>query len=124
MIGKAIYTALTGNTALNAILANKVFPVVIPQSDQVPALCYWIGSKEPSNTNDGPSHLDKITLNIHIASMTYNELEDIAEKVRVIIEGVADTSIQSIRFNSENDDYNPEGKAYIRNQTYTARRKR
>lgn len=124
MIGKAIYTALTGNSALNAILVNKVFPVIIPQADQLPALCYYIGAKEPSPTNDGPSKLDKITLNIHIASMTYFELEDIAEKVRVIIEAMTDSNIQSIRFNSENDDYNPEGKAYIRNQTYTARQKR
>jgi len=121
MIGSSIYTALSGNAAVTAIVGTRIYPVVIPQTQSLPALVYSIASTFPTHTNDGPSTLDKFTFSIFCVAKKYNDVEDLAGKVRTALHGYKSSSVQSIRYQGEYDDYEVDTAAYIRVLNFTIR---
>ena len=106
-IGKAIYNILTNNSNVFAIVGNRIFPNVAPQTTQFPFIIYNVVKADPSNTKDGVSTLDVISCMISCYSETYSDCTDLSKKVRISLDRLSGTyaseKIQSIEFTDYND---------------------
>lgn len=128
-IGKAIYDILHSNTDMVAKLQDKVFPLIADNNTTFPFIVYKRTGIIPAYTKDRFSANDSVTVEIIVASDKYNETVEIADLVRLALEGkkgtysniwiedirmvsadedfIEDTFIQTITFNiTTNDKYN------------------
>lgn len=128
-IGKAIYDILHSNTDIVAKLQDKIFPLISEQGTTFPFIVYRRTGIIPAYTKDRYSVNDSVTVEIIVASEKYNESVEIADLVRLALEGkrgtysniwiedirivsadedfMEDTFIQTITFNiTTNDKYN------------------
>jgi hypothetical protein len=78
-IGKAIYTILAGNAEISAIVADKIYPLVIPEDTLLPCICYERNS-DVEYTRDGAG-ISSSSIDITVLSEKYDECIDITTAV-------------------------------------------
>ncbi len=86
-IGKAIYDILHSNTDIVAKLQDKIFPLISEQNTTFPFIVYKRTGIIPAYTKDRYSANDSVTVEIVVASEKYNESVEIADLVRLALEG-------------------------------------
>ena len=108
--GKAIYSILTSDSAVSAIVG------------------YILQNVEPSDTKSGVSTLDEIRYDIVVASETYAEASDLTEKIRTALDRytgtVAGVVIDSIQFQDIDVDNDPATETFVTSSEYIIRVKR
>lgn len=126
--GKAIYTILTENAGVSAIVGNKVYPQIAAQGAAFPFVVYVLQDNSPSDTKSGPSTLDEVRYDIVAAAETYSELSSLTERIRLALDrytgdlgGVEIDSIQFIDLDVDND---PATETYVSSSEYILRVKR
>ena len=126
--GKAIYSILTSNSAVNAIVSGRVYPQIAAQGAAFPFAVYVLQNTDPSDTKSGVSTLDEVRYDIVVASETYAQASDLTEKIRTALDrysgtvsGVVIDSIQFIDLDVDND---PATETYVTSSEYIIRVKR
>ena len=126
--GKAIYTILTEDAGVSAVVGNKVYPQIAAQGAAFPFVVYVLQDNSPSDTKSGVSTLDEIRYDIVAAAETYASLSSLTERIRLAldrytgnIEGVEIDSIQFIDLDVDND---PATETYVSSSEYILRIKR
>lgn len=111
--GKAIYSILTSDSDVNAIVGTRVYPQIAAQGASFPFIVYLLDDLEPSDTKSGVSTLDEVRYEIVAAAETYAVLADLTEKIRTALDrytgtvaGVVIDSIQFTDLDTANDDNN------------------
>jgi len=111
--GKAIYSILTSDSDINAIVGSRVYPQIAAQGASFPFIVYLLDDLEPSDTKSGVSTLDEVRYEIVAAAETYAVLADLTEKIRTALDrytgtvaGVVIDSIQFTDLDTANDDNN------------------
>ena len=109
MIGRLIYSILSSDAALTALVpATKIFPYVLNENTDLPAIVYGIRDVSPEYTKDGWS-LDNIEFTVVVITPSYSELQDIAVIVRDAMElfkgTVGTTTIQRIQMTGMNEQF-------------------
>ncbi len=86
MIGKVIYSLLSTNATLTALVpATKIFPYVLNENTDLPAIVYGISEVSPEYTKDGWAQ-DRIDFTVVSISPSYSDLQDISTAVRGALE--------------------------------------
>ena len=126
--GKAIYTILTEDAGVSAIVGNKVYPQIAAQGAAFPFVVYVLQDNSPSDTKSGVSTLDEVRYDIVAAAETYTELSSLTERIRLALDrytgdlgGVEIDSIQFIDLDVDND---PATETYVSSSEYILRVKR
>ena len=126
--GKAIYSILTNDSDVSAIIGTKVYPQIAAQGAAFPFVVYVLQDNSPSDTKSGVSTLDEVRYDIVAAAETYSELTDLTEKIRTAldrytgtVEGVVVDSIQFTELDVDND---PSTETYVSSSEYILRIKR
>jgi hypothetical protein len=126
--GKAIYTILTEDAGVSAIVGNKVYPQIAAQGAAFPFVVYVLQDNSPSDTKSGPSTLDEVRYDIVAAAETYASLSSLTERIRLALDrytgdlgGVEIDSIQFIDLDVDND---PATETYVSSSEYILRVKR
>ena len=126
--GKAIYTILTTDSAVSAIVSSRVYPQIAAQGAAFPFVVYVINDITPSDTKSGVSTLDEVRYEILAISENYAEAADLNEKIRTALDRytgtVAAVVIDSIQFTELETDYDTASETYIANSEYIIRVKR
>jgi hypothetical protein len=109
MIGRLIYSILSSDAALTALVpATKIFPYVLNENTDLPAIVYGIRDVSPEYTKDGWS-LDNIEFTVVVITPSYSDLQDIAVIVRDAMElfkgTVGTTTIQRIQMTGMNEQF-------------------
>lgn len=52
-LGEAVFAALTADTAVTALVAQRIFPDEVPEGTPMPAVVYQVISDVPENSLDG-----------------------------------------------------------------------
>jgi hypothetical protein len=111
--GKALYSILTSDSDINAIVGTRVYPQIAAQGASFPFIVYLLDDLEPSDTKSGVSTLDEVRYEIVAAAETYAVLADLTEKIRTALDrytgtvaGVVIDSIQFTDLDTANDDNN------------------
>ena len=126
--GKAIYTILTEDAGVSAVVGNKVYPQIAAQGAAFPFVVYVLQDNSPSDTKSGVSTLDEVRYDIVAAAETYATLSSLTERIRLALDrykgtvsGVVVDSIQFIDLDVDND---PATETYVSSSEYILRIKR
>ena len=126
--GKAIYSILTADSDVNAIVSGRVYPQIAAQGAAFPFVVYVINDLTPSDTKSGVSTLDEVRYEVLAIAETYAEAADLNEKVRTALDRytgtVSGVVVDSIQFTELETDYDPAAEVYIANSEYIIRVKR
>ena len=126
--GKAIYTILTDDSDVSAIVGTRVYPQVAAQGAAFPFIVYVLQDTSPSDTKSGVSTLDEVRYDIVVASETYAEASDLTNKIRTALDRytgtVAGVVIDSIQFQDIDADNDPGTETYLTSSEYIIRVKR
>ena len=109
MTGKVIYSLLSSDATLTALVpAAKMFPYVLNENTDLPAIVYGIIDVSPEYTKDGKAQ-DITDFSVISISPSYANLQDIAAAVRGALEmkvGTVGTAlIQHIHMTGMNESY-------------------
>jgi hypothetical protein len=126
--GKAIYSILTSDSDVNAIVGTRVYPQIAAQEAAFPFVVYVLQNVDPSDTKSGVSTFDEVRYDFIVASENYAEASDLTEKIRTALDrysgtvaGVVIDSIQFIDLDVNND---PGTETYLTSAEYIIRVKR
>lgn len=128
-VGKAIYTVLTSDATLAALVSNRVYPATVPARASIPYVVYTQVGNAPTDDKDGPSALDSVMIQVDAYASNKTDSVTITERVRVLLDRlnnqVSGVNIDSVIFDGENDgDYNAQLGVYWTSQDYRFRIKR
>lgn len=96
-ISKDIYTALTTNADLTALINNRVFPIVAEEGTQYPFLTYNRTSITSYRTKCG-IYEDTVNFSVNIITTDYLGGLDIGNLVRVAIEKNLICTIEGLQY--------------------------
>lgn len=126
--GKAIYSILTADSDVNAIVSGRVYPQIAAQGAAFPFVVYVINDLTPSDTKSGVSTLDEVRYEVLAIAETYAEAADLNEKIRTALDRYTGTIsgvvVDSIQFTELETDYDDAAEVYIANSEYIIRVKR
>ena len=126
--GKAIYSILTENAGVSAIVGNKVYPQIAAQGAAFPFVVYVLQDNSPSDTKSGPSTLDEVRYDIVAAAETYADLSSLTERIRLALDrytgDIGGVEIDSIQFIDLDVDNDPATETYVSSSEYILRVKR
>jgi len=122
MIGKLIYSLLSDSAALTALVpTTKIFPYVLNENTDLPAIVYVIESIEPEYTKDGWA-LDSANFLVIAISTDYAGLQSIATEVRAALEmergTVEGITIQHIHITNISEEYNSEVDVFVNRMSF------
>ena len=109
MIEQTVVTVLTANAPVQAIVGNKIFPIVMPEGESVPALVYQKVGTDVINSLDGYSGLESIRLQFSCYAATLLAAKQLAQSVSAALDGSA--MLKCTR-TMEMDDQDPETKNF------------
>ena len=109
LVGKAIYSILSDNAAVDALISDRIYPNVAKQTSAFPFVIYQVTGDSPTDTKDGVSPLDENAILVMCYSQTYTQASDLADKVRIALDRVDGTyegvELQGIQYLSYNEDF-------------------
>lgn len=126
MIGKVIFDIYT-NTTWVTHSPNGCYPGVAPIDKALPFIVYDVADVEPSPTKDSPvSALDTATVNIEVYAKSQIVANIIADTFRAQLDNttpgtINGVNLQSLRFQSQDEDYFDEIEAYVSRLQYKFR---
>ncbi len=82
MVGKAIYSLLSGDGTVTGLVGTKIYPAQLPDDKSHPSIVYRIDNVDPVHTKDGTVKLDIVRSSLDIYSSTYDEANQIADAAR------------------------------------------
>jgi len=115
--GKVIYTVLSTNAAVVALVGTKIFPLVIPEKTTLPCIVYE-RSFANDNTKDGLVGSDS-TINLTVISTDYSNSIAICEAIHAALKGYTSANIRRVQLSNGAETY-LEG-AYVQNLSYTVK---
>lgn len=77
-----LVTALKAAAGVDAIIAGRIFPLLRPQGESLPALVYERISTDPVNSLQGSSGLDGVQLRLTSWAPSYKTAQQLATAVR------------------------------------------
>lgn len=115
-IGLAIYNILNNDSDVVALVSTRIYPNVAKQGSTFPFIVYQTTGVDPTDTKDGVSPMDVNAFEVLCFADSYSGAVDLAQKARIALDRVSGTypattgiKIQSIKFNSVDEDFEIEG---------------
>lgn len=82
----ALYNILSSNSALTAVVGNRINPLRIPETSALPAIAYQVVSNRGNMTKSGPSKSDFTRVQVMIVASTYASAIEVGDLVRNAME--------------------------------------
>ena len=82
-----IYTLLSGDALIAALVATRIYPVILPQDVTLPAISYSRVSGGQVNSFDGYSDLENPRIQIDVWGETYASVQALAALVHTVMDG-------------------------------------
>lgn len=82
-----LYTFVTADTDVAALVGNRMYPVVLPQSVTLPALRYLLSDDVPGQTQEGPDGLWRPRLQFDCYATRRSQARDLARAVLARLNG-------------------------------------
>lgn len=122
MIGASIYTLLSGQAGLTALVGTQIYPVQAPQGKKDPMVIYGITKQEGQHSKDRTSPEDWIEFEVIVYSKDYDNMHSIHKQVRDSLDGKSGTisgnEVSQISFLNYEDGWEEEREAFAGIATY------
>lgn len=122
-IAPAVYNILRNVTAITDIVADRIYPDVLPEQQAYPALVHYVEGMEKVAYTGGTVDTYKITLQIDIYFDVYANGKSLAESIKDTLHNYSGApggvNVKACYFQNEaNNNFIEETKTYIITQTY------
>lgn len=97
MIESDIHNALSGNATVARKVGARIYPLVMPQKPELPAVTYHCNSADPVNDLRGYSGLMNSKVRVNAFATRYDTAKELAEDVHLAMNGA--TAFKSICLN-------------------------
>ena len=126
MIGDVIFSLLSNDVDVAAIVGTKIYQDLAIEDIVYPYIVIDQVNNDPTDCKDGASTLDTLEYDIEIYTKTRDQSTDLGVKVRLALDRYSGTVnskvIQSVKYNNENSDYDDsDGRVYLKVQSYSFR---
>lgn len=95
-VESVIYTALTANTSLAAIVSTRVYPVVAPRAAAMPLITYERAGTDEIPIMSGVDGSLTVRLSIDCWGTTYSGARAVADAVTNVLNGYASTATSPV----------------------------
>jgi len=82
-----IYTLLSGDALISALVSTRIYPVILPQNVTLPAITYSRISGGQINSFSGYSNLENPRIQIDVWGVTYASVQALAALVHTAMDG-------------------------------------
>lgn len=90
-----IFTALTGDTGVSAIVGSRVYPVVIPQKAALPCVTYLRVSGPQEMSLSGHSGLESVRVQVDAWAESYETAKSLASAIQSALLGASTFAVTS-----------------------------
>lgn len=129
MIEPALYSLVTGDAGVSALIATRMYPALMPQNVTLPAVSYSVVVAPGDHHGTAASGYVSAIYRIDCWATTFAAARELAQAVREAIDGyrgtvtpagspLVEVTIGAILLESERDLYEDESRVYRRSQTY------
>lgn len=106
---KVIRSQLIGDSTLSPFIGSRVYPMVAPQSAELPWICFRRSGISREQTMGSPMGTPTVSLELQVFAGTYEDAREIANAVRLVLDGFSgsqdNVNIQQTSLESESDDF-------------------
>lgn len=113
---KLVYTTLTTDAALAALVDGRIYPLRIPQNEALPAITYQQASR-PNGGLRGCGQPDRGLVQVSIFAKSYEQVEAISTAVRRALDGY-EVGQFSIEYENGRDLHDDTSETYFRADDY------
>jgi len=105
-----VYLRLATTPSVAKIVGFQIYPIAVPRTGaSLPFIVYKRANIIRESTLSGPMFMPLVSLQISSWAMTYDAVRELAEAVRLSLDGhtgtLANATIQDMRLVSETDDF-------------------
>ncbi len=112
-IEDGMYTELTSDAGVSALVGTRVHPMLRPKGGTLPAITYQRISSIRDNSLDGPMDYVSYRIQIDCWAGTYAQAKALGDAVRAALNGVSTTlggeAVQFVTLESDNDELENDG---------------
>jgi len=83
----AIRTALVGDANINAIIGDRVYPLLIPQDVAYPAIAYQRISGKNLRSHDGADSLENVRVQLTLVAESFEMVKNLEKEVNRVLDG-------------------------------------
>lgn len=88
MIEKAIYYTLINSTDITDVISDRIYPVVVPQKVEFPAISHSISSSRPEKAKDEESTMTSDIIQIKVMHNEFGIAKTLGETVRELFDNL------------------------------------
>ena len=122
-IDEAVYSALSGNATLTGLISTRIYPLMLPQEVDLPAVTFFRVSNLHNHGMGGDIALMETRLQVSILAASVSLMRAVTDAVRAVLSRWKGTYgsvvIQDSLLDNEMDDFEPETEVYQCIQDYT-----
>lgn len=108
---EALYTKLTGTTAITDLVSTRVYPIQLPQDPTIPAIVYQRVDTPRTHAYTGPTGLARPRFQFDCIGTSYSQAKTLGNTLRQTLDGLRDTIsgvwIQGVMSLNEVDFFDP-----------------
>lgn len=109
---EAIRSRLLGGAAVASLVGTRMYPLVVPQAVDLPAIAYYRVSSFPIMAHDGAVGLTQARLQLTLVGRGYTEAKELADAVRARLNGFRGVSegvtLDAVTLTDEADEDMPD----------------
>ena len=88
---QALRKILTDNAAVSAVVSSRIYALSVTQGESLPAITYQLDTTEPVAVLAGHAGMTNNEFEIRCIAESYATVKDLAEKVRLALDGYSGT---------------------------------
>lgn len=125
-VGKVLFSLITGDAEITAIVQTKVYPGMAPQKAVMPYVVYRKISNTPNDTKSGPGDVHEYRMQIDVYTKSYSQGTELQQLMRNTLDRaergtVAGVFLDGIRFLNEDDMHLEDPAILLFSQDYQIR---
>ena len=111
MTGDIVFKCLADSSSFGAIAGDRIYPLVMPESVDFPAVAYTVTGTNRHSSHDEIGGLTEATVRVDCLAETYASAKALASATRVALGGYTGTSAVQVLgsfVTDESQDYSPD----------------
>lgn len=89
-------SAMVADAAVAALVGTRVYPVIAPATADIPFITWRRSGVQRQHTLAGPMGMPTVLLTVDIFAGTYEAVRDLADKVRLVLDGYGTAEADSV----------------------------
>ena len=115
-IEEALYSCLTSDAGVAALVSTRIYPNVVPQDIALPAVAYQRISTTRVMAHDGPTGVANARFQFTVSASTYSSARNVANAIRTALDGFSGlmggqsgVKVEAVFVENDFDGYNQAG---------------